>query len=471
MPGEVFGRDKAVYLSRECPEHGRIEALVCSDINWFEGLKRFDVAPIKPAHPQHPVNQGCPLDCGLCAAHRQVAGTMAIEISNRCNANCPVCLGDNRGTFEMSVAEIRELVEGAIRDQGQIGVLTLSGGEPTIHPQFFEILSLLDRPEIGRINLNSNGLRMAQDAKFVDQLRQHPKVYVSLHFDGRNAEQIRGTKPELQEQALDRLCEAGIGVVPLILGVRDINDGELGTLVPALLQRSKAIKTVIVSLMAYTGANGGRFKPEPLRRLTIPDAVDSIAAGSGTGHPPGGFHSGADAQSHLRRHRLFLRGPGRHHPDDPGRRRGPDRRVHPEPAFRPGQRKNGGVLPGNDQQHLRQSPEVSGLRPDVAPAEGHLWSGFSPANGGPRRSGRPWPRKASRRCSSCNSWMAGRSTPNACPNAVASICCPAIGGCPVAATTPSIASGTRASLDFESQIVLHLFCPLRLFLKRFANLP
>jgi uncharacterized radical SAM superfamily Fe-S cluster-containing enzyme len=36
LRGEVFGRDEAVYLSRECPEHGRIEALVCSDINWFE---------------------------------------------------------------------------------------------------------------------------------------------------------------------------------------------------------------------------------------------------------------------------------------------------------------------------------------------------------------------------------------------------------------------------------------------------
>ena len=32
----------------------------------------------------------------------------------------------------------------------------------------------------------------------------------------------------------------------------------------------------------------------------------------------------------------------------------------------------------------------------------------------------------------------------------------AYGGCPVAATTPSIASGTRASLDFEPQKGLHL---------------
>jgi 7,8-dihydro-6-hydroxymethylpterin dimethyltransferase len=281
LPGEVFARDGAVYLSRSCPEHGDLEALVCSDTEWFEGLRRFDVAPIKPAHPRQPVQHGCPLDCGLCAAHRQVAGTMAIEISNRCNANCPVCLGDNQNTFEMSLEEIRGLVEAAIRDQGQIGVLTLSGGEPTIHPQFFDILSLLDRPEIGRINLNSNGLRIAREPEFVARLAQHPKVYVSLHFDGQRAEALRGIGPEVQEQALRRLCEAGIGVVPLILGVRDINDRELGALVPTLLQRSNAIKTVIVSLMTYTGANGSRFQPNPLGRLTTPDAIDSIAAGSG----------------------------------------------------------------------------------------------------------------------------------------------------------------------------------------------
>ena len=89
------------------------------------------------------------------------------------------------------------------------------------------------------------------------------------------------TPNKTQEKALNVLCAAGIGVVPLILGVRDINDRELGTLVPALLQRSKSIKTVIVSLMTYTGANGSRFQPEPLRRLTVPDAIDSIASASG----------------------------------------------------------------------------------------------------------------------------------------------------------------------------------------------
>ena len=175
LPGEVFSRDQAVYLSRTCPDHGEIEALVCSDVTWFERLPRFDAVPNKPAKVQRPKIHGCPLDCGLCPGHRQIAGTAAIEISNRCNANCPVCLGDNRNTFDMSVAEIKSLVDSAIADQGSLGVLTLSGGEPTIHPQFFEILSLLNRPEIGRINLNTNGLVINSDDAFLERLKQHSK--------------------------------------------------------------------------------------------------------------------------------------------------------------------------------------------------------------------------------------------------------------------------------------------------------
>ena len=281
VPGEVYGRDGAVFLGRSCPEHGPVEALVCSDVGWFESLPRFDVTPVKPSWSQTETSKGCPDDCGLCPAHRQIAGTAAIEISNRCNSSCPVCLADNQGTFDLSVEEISRLVDDAVREQGTLGVLTLSGGEPTIHPRFFDILRALDRPEIGRINLNSNGRRIAEDDRFLDELARHPKVYVSLHFDGQNAMRIRGVDPELQERALERLCRWNIAAVPLVLAVRGQNEGELGTLVPALLQRSKGIKTLILSLMAYTGRGGGAFPADPLGRLTIPSALDCIERGSG----------------------------------------------------------------------------------------------------------------------------------------------------------------------------------------------
>ncbi|HEY3359148.1 MAG TPA: radical SAM protein [Polyangia bacterium] len=280
MPGEVRRQDGGVFVTRTCPTHGPIDALVCSDVAWYEGLARFDVPPVKPARPRTEADKGCPEDCGLCPAHRQSAGTTAIEISNRCNASCPVCLADNQGTFELSPAEVSAIVDRAVAAQGRLDVVTLSGGEPTIHPRFFEILDVLTRPEVGRIAVNSNGRRIAEDDDFVRGLAR-PNVYVSLHYDGAGAPAIRGVDFALQRRALERLCAHGVAVVPVTLAVKDINDHELGALATDLLRRPQ-VKSLILSVMAYTGRRGSDYPFDPRTRLTIPAALDAIEAGSGS---------------------------------------------------------------------------------------------------------------------------------------------------------------------------------------------
>jgi hypothetical protein len=278
MPGEVRREGDGVFVARTCPVHGEVTALVCSDVAWYEGLARFDVPPVKPAKPRRQVDKGCPQDCGLCTAHRQSAGTTAIEISNHCNSACPVCLANNLGTFEMSVGEVTAIVEAAIADQGQIDVVTLSGGEPTIHSQFFEILDALTRPEIGRIAVNSNGRRIAEDEAFVRKLKR-PNVYVSLHYDGAGAAKIRGLDFSVQQRALERLCKHDVAVVPVTLAVQGGNDHELGALATELLARPQ-VKSLILSLMAYTGHGGSSYPFEPRARLTIPGALAAIERGS-----------------------------------------------------------------------------------------------------------------------------------------------------------------------------------------------
>jgi hypothetical protein len=279
MPGEVVGDARGVFVVRDCPEHGHLEGLVCSDRAWWDGLGRFDVEPQRPRAPQQRTVKGCPEDCGLCPAHRQSAGTTAIEISNACNSTCPVCLADNRATFSMTPAEVRDVVARAIREQGPLDVLTLSGGEPTIHPHFFDILDALAPLGIGRIVVNTNGIRLAEDDAFVARLRDHG-VYLSLHYDGRGARALRGVDPAVQERALQRATGAGIGVVPLVLAARKVNEHELGDLALGLLARPQ-VKSLILSLMAYTGSRGGRFPVDPTTRLTIPGALACMEAGSG----------------------------------------------------------------------------------------------------------------------------------------------------------------------------------------------
>jgi hypothetical protein len=53
--------------------------------------------------------------------------------------------------------------------KGGIEILQLSGGEPTLHPQFFELLAWAHaHPGIDYVLLNTNGVRIANDDAFAD---------------------------------------------------------------------------------------------------------------------------------------------------------------------------------------------------------------------------------------------------------------------------------------------------------------
>ena len=72
--------------------------------------------------------------------------------------------------------------------------IALSGGEPTSHPRLFELLEIANRPEIGRVVVITNGLRLGRDRAFAERLKQ-TGAYVGLQFDGFTAdthEKIRG---------------------------------------------------------------------------------------------------------------------------------------------------------------------------------------------------------------------------------------------------------------------------------------
>jgi uncharacterized radical SAM superfamily Fe-S cluster-containing enzyme len=202
---------------------------------------------------------------------------VAIEISNHCNGACPACLANNRGTFELTPAEVVEAVEAVLRNQDRIDTVTLSGGEPTLHPQLFEILRALRRPEIGRVAVNSNGIRIARDEEFVRRLAREEHIYVSLHFDGPGAKALRGVEPAVQEEAAGRLDRHGVPMVPVVLAAQGVNDRDLGAIVEKLLGYAM-VRSIILSLMAYTGSRGTGFPGDPRTRLTIPGALDAIEA-------------------------------------------------------------------------------------------------------------------------------------------------------------------------------------------------
>ena len=270
------GKGARVFLRRTCPEHGRAEACIASDARFYwltqgdpknqccggsckaaEGdgvgtLGRNAGAPVQSAqssvlssqcsepdaqcetastfsrdsapselstdalsteHSAATASQLSTLDSQP-AAERLSTCLALIEIVNSCNLACPTCYADSpTGALDaVPLADVQRRIQGVIDRKGRIEILQLSGGEPTLHPQFFELLAWLHaHPGIDYVLLNTNGVRIANDDAFLGSLGKTfraGKFQLYLQFDGVQEAAQRalrgGDLREMRKRAIER---------------------------------------------------------------------------------------------------------------------------------------------------------------------------------------------------------------------------------------------------------------------------
>ncbi len=186
VDAKVLIRDRAVYLRKYCPKHGWHDALASSDADWYLNSMKFNKPGSIPYDFATKVEEGCPNDCGLCPEHQQHTCIGIIEITGRCNLNCPTCFTDAGHGSDLSLPQVEAILDRLIIMEHEPEIVQISGGEPTIHPQILDILEAAKSRNIRHIMLNTNGIRLAQDPDFVHRLAYYePTIY--LQFDGLTA--------------------------------------------------------------------------------------------------------------------------------------------------------------------------------------------------------------------------------------------------------------------------------------------
>jgi hypothetical protein len=285
---EVNARDDKVYLRKWCAEHGEFEALVYGDAQMYLDIQRFNKPGTRPLRTQTEVKDGCPSDCGLCPEHKQHACLGVIEVNTGCNLDCPICFADS-GTprdkgpdgYSITLDQCATMLDAFVAAEGQPEVVMFSGGEPTIHHDILAMIDLAQTRPIGAVNVNTNGIRLASDQRFVAELgrRNQPgrRINIYLQFDGLDAQTHRAIRGrdlrEVKQRALDNCANAGLTVTLVAAIEKDLNEHEIGPIIRHGLAHP-AVRSVAFQPVTHSGRH---VEFDPLTRLTNSDVLHAIA--------------------------------------------------------------------------------------------------------------------------------------------------------------------------------------------------
>jgi uncharacterized radical SAM superfamily Fe-S cluster-containing enzyme len=274
IDGKIVFEDGRVWMLKHCPQHGNERVLMSDDVDYYRQCREVYLKPPEmPMRRNTPIRWGCPYDCGLCPDHEQHSCISLIEVTDACNLRCPICYASSgpERQHHRSLEVIESMLDAVVANEGEPDVVQISGGEPTIHPDFFAILDAAKRRPIKHLMVNTNGVRIARDAEFAKRLASYKPLFeIYLQFDSLRSqplEIIRGADlRDIRMKALERLNELDISTTLVVTLQRGVNDDEIGEIIDFALKQP-CVRGVTLQPVQVAGRTDGYS--DGANRLTL----------------------------------------------------------------------------------------------------------------------------------------------------------------------------------------------------------
>lgn len=287
-----------VFLEKTCIEHGDFSVPVWDNpIGFLKWKMRVADEP--------PFKGDCPNDCGICANHLQATCCVLLEITERCNLGCPICFASSRdenASADPDLTTIAGWYDMLMENGGPFNI-QLSGGEPTMRDDLPEIIRLGREKGFSFFQLNTNGLRIANELGYIETLVDAGLSTVFLQFDGFSDQanlSLRGKNIiGAKIRAVKRCQDAHVGVVLVPTVMRGANDDELGNILRFAAENMPIVRGVHFQPISLFG----RYFAEDNARITLPELFKKIEQQtdgkikrtdflpSNAEHPLCGFHA------------------------------------------------------------------------------------------------------------------------------------------------------------------------------------
>ncbi len=269
-----------VYMLKNCVLHGFSKVLIATDIAYYKEIRNYNKPSEMPLKFNTKTNYGCPYDCGLCPDHEQHGCLTIVEITDRCNLSCPTCYAMSSPHYgrHRTIEEVEKMLDIIVANEGNPDVVQISGGEPTIHPDFFDILDIAKKKPIRHLMVNTNGIRIAQDVGFAERLATYaPDFEIYLQFDSFKPEaliSLRGKDlTDIRMKALEKLNELNLSTTLVVTLQQRVNDDEIGKIIEFGLKQ-RCVRGVTFQPVQVAGRNE-HFNPAT-DRITLTEVRTRI---------------------------------------------------------------------------------------------------------------------------------------------------------------------------------------------------
>lgn len=284
IPATIREENGKVVMEKSCAKHGLFKDTVWSDAAMYLRMEKWAKDGVGVENPAIPKAKQCPFDCGLCDLHLSHTGLANVDLTNRCNLKCPICFANANQAgyvFEPDFDTVVKMLK-VLRAQRPVPTpaVQFSGGEPTIHPRFLDIIKAAKDLGFAQIQVATNGIEFAKSVDLCQKASDAGLNTLYLQFDGMRPEiyiRARGkdlleTKKKVVKNFRKVSHHSSVVFVPTI--VKGVNDDQVWPILHYALENMDVVRGVNFQPVAFTG----RITNEDLAkgRYTLPDLAHDM---------------------------------------------------------------------------------------------------------------------------------------------------------------------------------------------------
>ncbi len=242
VPCSYEESDGRVMQRKSCPDHGAFESLYWEDVEHYRRMRSMadEDACCDPAGGQ--TRRKC---------------LAIIDVTENCNLACSYCFASSRpGLKDVPIETVRGRMETVLQHSGPTPI-QFSGGEPTVRDDLPELVAMARDMGFEHIEINSNGIRLAEEPGLAGRLRDSGATTVYLQFDGTSKATHKALRHrdlrQSKQGAIDACRRAGLQVILVPTVVKGVNEHELGDIVRVGLQNIDVVRGINIQPVSHFG--------------------------------------------------------------------------------------------------------------------------------------------------------------------------------------------------------------------------